>query len=189
MVKLLSLLFISCFLLTCSSTRKTHLFHSKVINHLEVASVEEKFFILLEFDLLWLKNLDLKLPPKFKKYSHSYFELIQKTEKIIIADGQCASGLMACSYPDKKNTIYLDPKIFKFSSEQRVSTLLHEQMHHLTNFHHTFCKKRPSWGYECDSELVSAYGLEYSFYQSLNAIGKLKMKRLLKHSAMRINSL
>ena len=86
---------------------------------------------------------------------------------ILVVDykkNNCSIGQIACSTQSHINTLFINDYFFMVPSSEQFTSFLHEAWHlKSTNFEHTKCLKQPEWGYECDDDINSPYGIEYKY--------------------------
>ncbi len=79
-------------------------------------------------------------------------------------ENNCSQGQVACAFADSPHTIFINKNFFEISKLEQFTSILHEATHlKQENFEHVKCYKKPEWGYECDEDLNSAYGIEYKY--------------------------
>ncbi len=122
------------------------------------AEVADKVESSLKSELLYIKTI---AESDFKN------ELLKTLSFIHFIDYQkdnCASGQVACSDKMNDGKIFINQNFFQMPTLEQFTALLHEARHlESQNFEHIKCTKRPQWGYECDENINSPYGLEYKY--------------------------
>nr|BDT29943.1 hypothetical protein BHI3_34090 [Bacteriovorax sp. HI3] len=130
-------------------------------DHLSItinAEVASKVEATLKNELTYIKTITEE---DFKN------ELLKTLSSIHFIDyqpGHCGSGQVACSDKMNDGKIFINQNFFQMPSLEQFTALLHEARHlESQNFEHAKCSKRPEWGYECDENINSPYGLEYKY--------------------------
>lgn len=178
----LILLAIGC---TTTPPQKTKPF--KMESH-SIALPEEFFKPLskiLSGELLYIQKIE---PVEFQK---ELFKTLGSLALINYQPNNCSQGQVACAFKDHPGTIFINKNFFQLSELEQFTSLLHEAGHHeQKNYEHVKCVKHPEWGYECDENLNSSYGLEYKYllHKYINAKDE-QSAQLIKKIFSRINKI
>ncbi len=144
----------------------------------ELESAKRDYHVPFSSD--WANKLSVK------KYENFVEFLLSEVKLVDYSPDNCRPDQMACSFPDRRFDIYVNDNFFKISKVERISTLLHELLHHLTNYKHFVCfDKEFEQQISCDESLYSAYGVEVHFltelskkYPNVDAIAEKLRKRI-----------
>lgn len=99
--------------------------------------------------------------PDFKLELKTLLNIITK---ISYAENNCARGQVACSDGSHEGVIFINDNFFLMTQLEQFTAVLHEAAHlQSKNFEHIKCSKVPAWGYECDENVISPYGIEYKY--------------------------
>lgn len=113
---------------------------------------------IFETEKLYLNNIpeeEFKLEIK---------NLLKSISRIIYNGNECGAGQVACSDPSHKGVIFINENFLLLPPLEQFTAFLHEASHLKSeNFQHTKCRKILEWGYECDNNLDSPYGVEYKY--------------------------
>lgn len=155
------------------ATQKVYDF--QISEKLEIQSTNPEFLKLIKSDLEkiqsdykisfpneWSKKLNIKPYKSIAEF------LIGEVKLIHYSPHNCRSDQMACSYPDRKFEIYVNDHFIERKEIERLSTLLHELVHHLTSYTHFVCYDQETQKqFSCDESLYSSYGIEVYFLSEL----------------------
>jgi hypothetical protein len=124
-----------------------------------------------------------------KKLKIEILDLINNIERIDLSEANCSSGQLACTFPNSAHTIFLTNSVLKLSEVEQFTTLLHEAFHLKQNsFEHIKCTHFPEWGYQCDQNVNSAYGIELKYLQArLKITQDADTLEFIQHIFYRIN--
>lgn len=152
---ILLLLFFGC---SSTTTQNNKIF--KIEDH--ALSLPENYFDDLSKTMTDEINYIQKIEPTdFRK---ELIDTLKVVSQIDFQSENCSQGQVACAFKNYPHTIFINQHFLKLTRLEQFTSLLHEARHLEKNhFEHVKCSKKPQWGYECDEDLDSAYGLEYKY--------------------------
>lgn len=120
-----------------------------------------------------------------------YTNPLKKISIINISKKNCGVGQVACVFPDKKASVYINPSFFKLGELEQSGTLVHEMAHHIFGYEHVSCTSKLISNKECDDGIRSAFGEELIFYKKMRQNKDFfnDAQRLIYLTKLRINSL
>lgn len=100
-----------------------------------------------------------------KDFQSEIKNLLKVITIISFEKNSCTFGQVACSDQSHEGVIFINSNFFLMPELEQFTTILHEAVHlQKNNFEHAKCSKVLAWGYECDEQVNSPYGIEYKYF-------------------------
>lgn len=142
--------------------------HTKVAEQTRLTSQDVNLMVTSEKYLV-VKSMFDHEASYIKTIQESAFKLelknlLNSISTIVYKENACATGQVACSDNSNEGMIFINANFFQMPQLEQFTAILHEAAHlQSKNFEHVKCVKVPAWGYECDENVLSAYGIEYKY--------------------------